>query len=156
MVSLVIYLTGNNPLWKETSMNPIAMAATRLHSRSPQQPRVWIGKGSVFMKSIFLLPFLFLLLSIPAFADISPEGCDSLANGDTETNDGGGKEICLKSENVKEGGGDGISTGTFTITISDWGNPIQTHHMTGRWQTRRSQRFFAVRAKGFILVAFYQ
>jgi hypothetical protein len=63
-------------------------------------------------------------------ADVSPEGCYGLASGDTKTNDGGHKEICLKSENVKEPGGGEVGTGKFTITISDGGAPVKTYHLT--------------------------
>ena len=74
---------------------------------------------------------LSLLLSIPALADTdaSPEGCYALASGDTDTNDSGGKEICLKSENVQEAA-DGVKTGKFTITIRDGNKVVKTYNMT--------------------------
>lgn len=75
------------------------------------------------------MPLLSLVLSIPAFADVSPEGCYGLGSGKTNTNDSGGKEICLKSENVQEGA-EGVNTGNFTITIRDKGEPVKVYHLT--------------------------
>lgn len=82
------------------------------------------------MKRILFLPVLLLLLSIPALADVSPEGCYSLASGDTETNDAGHREICLESTNANDGGVGEISTGKFDITIRLGGEPSEVYHMT--------------------------
>lgn len=84
------------------------------------------------MPAFVLMGVLSLLLSSPALADsdASPEGCYHFASGDTETDDSGGKEICLKSENVQGGTGGEVGTGTFTITIRDKGEPVKIHHLT--------------------------
>jgi len=83
------------------------------------------------MRHFLWVPLLSLLLSIPALADTdaSPEGCYGFGSGKTDTDDSGGKEICLKSENVQEGA-DGVKTGKFTITIRDKGEPVKVYHLT--------------------------